>query len=263
MRNSWHTMAVAVLIFTLVMVSCNNGVLSNPTSPPTTPSEWRTATFTSTGGTFDFSEIGMFISVPAGAIAEGEVYVFQMRLHPPDVPLLPSGPVLVRLGTFQLTGQDITFEEQVEVRFGIAEFRSPGIFSRGYKLNEDQYWEPYGNAPILSDGLHASMRIEGPGVYGVFQVVALHVEATVSQQQGPLPLSVGFKAIITGGQPPYQAVWDFGDNTDPSAGMTAAHTYVDPGEYTATVLVSDANQHWVTDWVHLSALNIGGPHDMP
>jgi PKD repeat protein len=253
----------ATLIIFLMLVSCNNGTYSNPSSPDTTPSEWRTSSVTSNGGTVNFSEIGMQLFFPEGAINDGETFTFSVRAFPPDIPLLPSGPVLVRLGTFELTGTAITFNHPVEVRFPIAEYRSSGIMSAGFMLNSEFNWESHGNAPVLEDGLHAIMTVTNPGTYGAFEAVPLHVEITVNHQSGPLPLSVAFKAIVTGGMPPYDASWDFGDNQDPRAGLFTSHAYVDPGDYTATVLVKDGAGNWVSDWIFLSAYAISSPPQMP
>ncbi len=259
MRNQWQITVLTIFVFTLLMVSCNNGTYSNPSSPPITPSEWRTATFTNVGGLYDFSDIGMIIDVPVGAVPEGEAYQFNIRLYPPNVPIIPSGPVFIRLGTFEITGGDVVFERPIDVRFRIVEYRTPGIFSRGFILDDSDFWVKCGNAVVLADGMNVIMSIDRPGIYGAFEAVPLHVEATVSQQQGPLPLSVGVKAIITGGNPPYQAVWNFGDNSDPTGGVSVAHAYVDPGDYTATVIVVDESGHWASDWIHLTAYWQSGP----
>ncbi len=256
-------MAIALMILTLTLVSCNGGTYSNPSSPSASPTEWRTLTISETGGTFTFADIGLYITAPPGAVPEGEVYNFQVRGFPPNIPLLPTGPVLVRLGTFEIVGDDVMFEQPVTIRFRLADSRSPGIMSKGYKLTTDQIWESYGNAPIWTDGMHATISTYGPGVYGSFEFIQLHVEARVSQMKGPVPLSVGFDAIITGGYPPYDVLWDFGDGSDSQGGHTVAHAYMDPGDYTCTVMVVDRDGNTETDWLHLTCYGISGPPWLP
>jgi len=124
-------------------------------------------------------------------------------------------------------------------------------------------WSFDQKAPVLGDGMHCVMHVSRPGVYGAFEHVPLHVEATVSRQMGPIPLSVGFKAIVTGGHPPYGVVWDFGDNDDPQAGVSVAHLYEDPGDYTVTVIVTDDSGNWTSDWIHLTAYFAPGPPTLP
>ena len=263
MRYATLITAMAVLLTTTMVVGCNDGTLSNPASPDASATAWRTLTFTDAGGTFDFSDIGIVIIVPPDTLDPGEVYSCDVRGFPPGIPILPTGPVLVRLGTFELFGPDADFLREIEVRFRIADVRSPGVNSRGYSLDDDLIWHFLQNAPVLADGLHCAMHVTGPGIYGAFETVDLHVEATVNHQSGPVPLSVGFKAIVTGGHPPYGVVWDFGDNEDPKAGPVVAHAYADPGDYTATVMVTDSVGHTATDWIYLTAYYIASPPALP
>jgi PKD repeat protein len=51
-------------------------------------------------------------------------------------------------------------------------------------------------------------------------------------------LSVAFIATPGGGQPPYSLAWDFGDGNTSSV-QNPSHTYVSPGSYTVTVVVTD------------------------
>lgn len=50
--------------------------------------------------------------------------------------------------------------------------------------------------------------------------------------------SVNFIPTISGGTPPYQFSWDFGD-TNTSTGMSPTHEYTMPGLYTVTLTVTD------------------------
>ncbi len=263
MRISMPATTMAVLMLGVLVIGCNGGTYSNPSSPSAATTEWRTVTVDEFGGTYNFPDIGMFVYIPPEAVQPGESYTYQVRRFPPGIPLLPSGPVLVRLGTFQFFGVDASFDRDIEVRFMIAEEKPPGINSRGYRLNDDLEWEFNQNAPILSDGWNAVMYIDRPGIYGAFEYVPLHVEATVSRQSGPVPLSVAFKAIVTGGHPPYSIVWDFGDAEDPEAGVAVSHIYPEPGDYNVTVMVMDQDNIWTSDWIHLTAYWIAGPPALP
>lgn len=263
MRYATLITAMAALLITTMVVGCNDGTYSNPTSPAASTTGWRTLTFTDAGGTFDFSDIGIYIIVPPDTLAPGDAYSCDVRGFPSGIPLIPTGPVLIRLGTFELFGPDTDFLREIEVRFAIADTRSPGLNSRGYALDDNNVWHFSQNAPVLGDGMHCVMHITNPGIYGAFEPVDLHVEATVSEQSGPIPLSVGFKAIVTGGQEPYGIIWDFGDNNEPVAGKTVAHMYENPGDYTATVMVTDAVGHTATDWIHLTAYYISSPPILP
>jgi len=257
------TIPSLALILTAV-VGCNNGIYSNPASPPASPTEWRSMVVDSAGGTFVFDDIGASLVFPPESLPPDELpATFQIRLFPEGIPLLPTGPVYVRLSSFQLVGPDVEFQERVEVRCRLAEPRKGGVGMKGYVLNERNEWEFFQNVPVLSDGMRALVRIDKPGVYGVFEPVPLHVEARISRQQGPAPLSVAFEAIITGGHPPYDVIWDFGDNEDPGAGVAVAHIYKDPGVYNPVVTVIDSDRNTATDRLTLIAYALPGPPNAP
>jgi hypothetical protein len=107
--------------------------------------------------------------------------------------------------------------------------------------------------------MHAVMSISEPGIYGAFDPVPLGVEMIVSRQSGPVPMSIAFKATVTGGTPPYDCVWYWGDNSDPGAGLVNSHFYKDPGDYEPSVLVMDAEGSSATDSVHMSFYFQQGP----
>jgi PKD repeat protein len=261
----WNRSTLIFIALAILVVGCNDGTYSNPTSPPTTQTEWRAMTVTDAGATFSFSDIGAYVSFPAGTIPTGEVYTYNIRLNPEGVPMIPTGPVYYRLGTFELVGSYTDFLEPVEVQWRIAEQKRSGLSTEAFWINDDGKWEWSRVAVVLQDGIHVATFVPHPGVYGSFLRVPLHVEATASMTQGPVPLSIGLKAIITGGTPPYSMVWDFGDDTDPQAGVTVAHSYVDPGTYTITCMVADAEEipTWVSDWIIVTAYSMPGPHDLP
>lgn len=261
MRLSWLQINLVILTLILVSVGCSSGTYTNPMSPHATPTAWRTLTVTDAGGEFNFPDIGLYFSIPAGAVLSDERYTFNVRGFPSGIPLVPTGPVFVRLATFELVGgpEDFEFELPIEVTFQLIEARSPGISTSGYALNDANQWEFSQVAPILTDGIHAIMSITAPGVYGSFMPIPLHVEIKVSRSSGPIPLSVGFEALITGGHPPYTVLWQWGDNEDPDTGIAISHMYPDPGTYTCSAQVYDAEMHTAQDWINVYAYAQAGP----
>ncbi len=263
MRYLYYKPTIIFICLALIVIGCQGGKYANPVSPQTTPTVWRAITVTDAGGTFALSDIGAYLSFPADAIATGEVHVFNIRLNPEGVPLVPGGSVFVAMGTVEISGTLDVFDAPVEIQWQIAEEKRPGISTQAHKLNDDRKWEFSQNAVVLSDGLHVTAFITSTGIYGSFIRVPLHVEATASMTQGPAPLSVGFKAIVTGGRPPYSVVWEFGDNSKPEGGMTVGHYFPDPGEWTVTCIVYDGDGISVTDWLNLVGYGQSGPPYVP
>lgn len=62
------------------------------------------------------------------------------------------------------------------------------------------------------------------------------------------PQSVGFRALVSGGLPPYTVQWRFGDGTSGSSvpGAVVFHTYLQPGVYTPQLTIRDGLGHVVT-----------------
>jgi hypothetical protein len=67
----------------------------------------------------------------------------------------------------------------------------------------------------------------------------LLVDASADRTVGYGYLSTSFFVNVVGGNPPYMAVWDFGDNSDPKVGIRVSHCYEVAGQYIATVIVYD------------------------
>jgi hypothetical protein len=249
----WTTLTL-IFAALLIMVGCNEGILSNPVSPPADTTAWRTLSVDDTGGSFDFPDIGAMVTIPAEAVPMDETWDLSIRLFPSTVPLIPSGPVLVRLGTFELKGPDeAIFLKPIDVQFRIALALDPGIGTRGYAIDETNNWYFVQNAVVLPDGAHVMMSVGSPGIYGSFQFIPLHIEANVSNQQGQAPLGVAFNAVTTGGHPPYDIAWDFGDNTDKKAGVAVSHWYKDPSVYNPSVMVIDADGNTASDTLLIEA----------
>jgi PKD repeat protein len=82
---------------------------------------------------------------------------------------------------------------------------------------------------------------------------ALQANGSVTPLLGTAPLTLMFNLSATGGGPPYQYVWDFGDNTSINGifapRMNGTHAFDSPGAYNVTVTVSDGfGRTWSDHW---------------
>jgi len=70
---------------------------------------------------------------------------------------------------------------------------------------------------------------------------------------GIIPFTVNATVNAIGGTPPYQFIWDFGDNTTQATGNIVAHTYKNPGTYILKVSALDTYGNQTTSAVYLTA----------
>lgn len=62
---------------------------------------------------------------------------------------------------------------------------------------------------------------------------------TASVTAGTAPLSVSFHGSARGGTSPYLYLWTFGDGSASVSGNSTSHTYITPGSFVASLLVTD------------------------
>ena len=85
------------------------------------------------------------------------------------------------------------------------------------------------------------------------------ISATAAPTSGPAPLHVSFAAQAPGEHAHhYTYDWQFGDGSIAS-GISPEHIYTEPGEYTATVTVSDGGAQLGTADVHISVTSSALP----
>ena len=78
------------------------------------------------------------------------------------------------------------------------------------------------------------------------------VVADADPDYGPPPLTVTFSAEgeCNAGQPSYQ--WNFGDGSIPNSEINPTHTYLQPGDYTASITITGPGRASASDQVDIT-----------
>jgi PKD repeat protein len=94
------------------------------------------------------------------------------------------------------------------------------------------------------------------------------VAITARPTTGQVPLAVDFNLKISGGAPPFNVTWAFGDGNT-GAGDDVGHTYQDPGAFLAQAIAIDSRGALAVDRIPISATSAdasdsgGGSLPMP
>ncbi len=122
--------------------------------------------------------------------------------------------------------------------------------------------------PTRSDDFQTTLVISSDDSYKPLQTVVLTGQAgpllplqasiTADPESGQVPLTVYFQSVVTGGQPSYSYIWDFGDmntSNDPSP----SHEFVSTGVYNVSMKVTDVNSNSVTETIDITVASEGIP----
>ena len=74
--------------------------------------------------------------------------------------------------------------------------------------------------------------------------------------EGNIMEDIEFDSTVTGGIPPYEYLWDYGDGNTSSGDPHPTHNYANAGNYTATLTVTDSEDNTADDttWVLINTL---------
>lgn len=85
-----------------------------------------------------------------------------------------------------------------------------------------------------------------------------NVIINASLTSGYVPLAVDFTSSVSGGTSPYSYSWDFGDGNT-SSEQNPSHTYINAGEYTVILTVTDSTTNQASDSLIITAIESASP----
>jgi PKD repeat protein len=158
-----------------------------------------------------------------------------------------TGSVDLTVSGLQLTGSDIyEFSHNYDCY----------IISAGTVCTDTVFF-----APIYEGSKTASLTISSNDSYEPEKIVVLTgqvgavlpLQLTISMdpETGIAPLTVKFTSSVSGGQPPYQYLWNFRDGST-STDAKPVHQFTSIGSYTVTCTVKDINLQTVEDSVEVA-----------
>jgi len=179
------------------------------------------------GGTHNLQDWSLQIAVSASA---GNIWDLDNTAD--SLPLIKDEWVLIRI--------EIDFEANIqEVYYGgellLTKSWTDGVTPGGAKnfAAIDLYADTVTSSSVYYDDM--SLEIPQP----------LSCDA-LGPYEGIIDEDIEFDATVTGGLPPYQYLWDFGDG-ETSDDMNPTHNYPNPGNYDVTLTVTDFIQDTAFD----------------
>jgi PKD repeat protein len=107
-------------------------------------------------------------------------------------------------------------------------------------------------------GVPTAGNVSCPGISGQ----PLTTNLTAFPESGRAPLTVDFGAGASGGVPPYDYEWSFGDGGHGTA-ASPEHTFDQPGNYSVSVMVTDSNGTVVTSHATVRSTSAGTTSPSP
>jgi len=207
-------------------------------------------------------ELGELLAHRDTGLANGVGYVYRVAA----VNAVGEGPPSAEVTAFPaslrvtVSASPVIGDAPLTVHFTSAVFG--GIGNRAYNWTFGE-----GNASALANPSHtyqtqgsytATLVVtDGRGVEAgnatvvtVFQL--LSARPTASPASGFLPLTVSFRAYVSGGVAPYVFLWGFGDGTT-SAEPEPTHTYRVAGSYQVVVTIWDSRGRAVSETIRVGA----------
>ena len=243
---------ILILVLGFVLMGC-----SGSGTTPMVPSDIETMTFNHNAASLDYNTLGVSVDVPEGTLELGQEVELQVQIAPPNLPERAyTSSIHSRIGWLDLSNNsdpDINLQDEIRVTFPLNDDYPASATYSVYLYNpSDGVWHPTGkNAVVTDDGLSAVFSANSFGTWGVFKGVPLTAEISASRTTGQAPASIAMDVLIDGGSPPYAIIWWYGDDSDPEAGLSTSHLYVEPSTYTPCVIVVDAMNRQVSDDINI------------
>jgi len=140
-----------------------------------------------------------------------------------------------------------------DVTEDVIDFISGDLSNYGWLIKDDTFWGgvniPYGQFYSKEfDALHPYLEIEIAGNE------PLVVDAD-GPYEGNIMEDIEFDCTVTGGVPPYEYLWYYGDGNTSSGDPHPTHNYGNAGNYTVTLTVTDSEDDIASDstWTYINA----------
>jgi len=147
----------------------------------------------------------------------------------------------------------------------------PKFVNASGTLRLDTDFKLQSSSPAIDRGVNVGLTQDRAGVavpqssapdIGAYEYVfgsnPLLASLNASPTSGYAPLTVTFSGSATGGAPPYTFRWNFGDGSSSTA-QNPSNTYSSPGNYTATLTVTDSQSATNSKSLTINVTSIANP----
>ncbi|PNX48777.1 MAG: hypothetical protein BV457_03060 [Thermoplasmata archaeon M9B1D] len=182
---------------------------------------------------------------------------------PPNTPSKPSGPESGLPGTSYTFSTSATDLDNDKIRYG-------WDWDGNFEIDEWSELISSGSTDVREHLWNSSgayfVRVKAEDENGVqsdwSEVLAVFIESEEflnvdadGPYNGNIMEDIEFDNTVTGGTPPYEYLWDYGDGNTSSGDPHPTHNYGNAGNYTVTLTVTDSEDDTASDttWAYINA----------
>ena len=196
-------------------------------------------------------------------VDEAAFYIsYDENSSPPDNPDTPMGPTECEVGVSYTYSTSTIDPDGDMVRYGWKYTGDNTVEKWTSLYNSDS---PCSIQLVFDDPGTYSLKVMAEDEHGLQSGWSLALSVVIENDplvvdaegpyEGNIMEDIEFDSTVTGGVPPYECLWDYGDGNTSIADPHPTHNYGNAGNYTVTLTVTDNENNTASDttWAYINA----------